>query len=340
MIINSAQVIETKESCSCMQKIPKVSVIIPSYNSALFLDEAITSVLNQTFADLELIIHDDCSTDNTDEVVKKYLSDPRVSYYKNATNLGLAGNWNKALAYAKGEYIKFLMSDDKFHLQLLEKFVPIMDENPGVSLVTSYREEFGLEKYKNEPPFIHLQPGEKIIGETLKDRNWIGEPTCVMFRKSNLWLGNFDKDFLYFIDWEMWIRQLSIGDCYIVPEYLSYFRVHDKQVSKMVMKNLLNYCETYYFYKAVKEKNSSRVNFSEFGMDKLIKEKAANCIKGILKLLPRLHKKEYRKLFKQAIKIIYNEKVPLPLYFKAINNSKFFRKLAYVFNVVSLDSVT
>lgn len=312
-----------------MENCPKVSVIIPSYNSASFLDEAIMSVLNQTFTNFELIIHDDCSTDNTDDIVKKYLSDPRVSYYKNTKNLGLGGNWNKALGYAKGEYIKFLMSDDKFHTQLLEKFVPVMDQNPNVSLITSYREEFGLENYKNEPPFIHLQPGKKIIHETLKDRNWIGEPTCVMFRKSNLWVGEFDPNFIYFIDWEMWIRQLSIGDCYIVPETLSYFRVHNKQVSKMIMKNLLNYSETYYFYKGVKAVNSGRINFSEINIDALIKEKAADCIKGILKLIPRLHKKEYRILFRKTFKIIYKEKVPLLLYFKAINNSDIFKKFAY-----------
>src|SRR5688572_27397135 len=162
---------------------PKVSVIIPSYNSAAYMDEAIQSVLNQTFENFELIIVDDCSPDNTDSVVQKYLGDKRVSYYKNSSNLGLGGNWNKALKYAKGDYIKFLCSDDKFHPQLLEKFVVIMDEYPQVSLVSSYREEFGLAGVKNEPPFAHLQKGQKIIVESLKERNWIGEPTCVMFRK-------------------------------------------------------------------------------------------------------------------------------------------------------------
>ena len=322
-----------------MENNPKVSVIIPSYNSAAFLDEAILSVLNQTFTDFELIIHDDCSTDNTDAIVKKYLADPRVSYYKNDKNLGLGGNWNKALRYARGEYIKFLMSDDKFHPQLLEKFVPIMDEHPNVSLITSYREEFGLENYKNEPPYIFLQPGKKIIQETLKDRNWIGEPTCVMFRKSNLWVGNFDPNFIYFIDWEMWIRQLSIGDCYIVPETLSYFRVHNKQVSRIIMKNLRNYCETYYFYKGVKEINASRLNFSDIDIDALIKEKAANCIKGIFKLVPRLHKKEYRDLFRKTLAIIYKEKIPLPMYMKAINNSNVFKKFAYLFPFIVLDGL-
>jgi glycosyltransferase involved in cell wall biosynthesis len=76
---------------------PKVSVVIPTYNYAHFLDETIQSVLNQTFLDFELIIVDNNSTDNTEEVVKNYLSDNRVSFYKNDTNIGLVGNWNKCL---------------------------------------------------------------------------------------------------------------------------------------------------------------------------------------------------------------------------------------------------
>ena len=90
-----------------------VSVILPTYNRAQLVLESIYSVLNQTYSDLELIIIDDQSKDNTDEVVGKYLSDPRVSYYKNPSNLGLVGNFNRALELAGGDYIKFLLADDK-----------------------------------------------------------------------------------------------------------------------------------------------------------------------------------------------------------------------------------
>lgn len=314
-----------------MRRNPKVSVIIPSYNSALFLDETIQSVLNQTFTDYELIIVDDCSKDNTDEVVSKYLVDNRIQYHKNTTNLGLAGNWNKALSHAKGDYIKFLMSDDKFHPLLLEKFVAVLDEHSNVSLVTSYREQFGAQTDRNEPVFTHVQKGKKIIFESLKEYNWIGEPTSVMFRRSNLWLGNFNTDLIYYIDWEMWIRHLSIGDCYIIPEILSYFRVHEQQVSQIVRRNLLYYCDNYYFYKSLKKIKNENVDFSEIGIDQIIKEKAADCIKGIVKLIPRLHRRQNRVLFQKVLKIIQMEKVPFPFYVKAINNSGFLKKLSYNF---------
>src|SRR5687767_8430509 len=115
---------------------PKVSVLIPTYNYAHFLDETIQSVLNQTYSDYELIIVDNKSTDSTVELVGKYLGDPRVRFYQNEKNLGLTGNWNKCLEYATGEYIKFLCADDKFHPEMLAKFVAVMEENPTVSLVT------------------------------------------------------------------------------------------------------------------------------------------------------------------------------------------------------------
>src|SRR5688572_12302291 len=121
-----------------MKANPKVSVLIPTYNYAHFLDETIQSVLDQTFTNFELVIVDNCSTDNTDEVVQKYLTDTRISFYRNETNIGLVGNWNKCLDYARGEYIKYLCADDKFRPELLEKFVAVMDQNPGVSIMSSY----------------------------------------------------------------------------------------------------------------------------------------------------------------------------------------------------------
>jgi glycosyltransferase involved in cell wall biosynthesis len=78
-----------------MKHKPKVSVVVPTYNCARFLPEALASVLAQTFTYFELIVVGNCSTDNTSEVMKQYLADDRVSKYKNETNIGLANNWNK-----------------------------------------------------------------------------------------------------------------------------------------------------------------------------------------------------------------------------------------------------
>ena len=146
---------------------PKVSVLIPTYNCASFLDESIQSVLDQTFTDFELIVVDNCSTDNSKEVVTKYLTDDRVKYHVNNKNLGAIGNFNKCLSLANGELIKLLCADDKFHPDLLQDFVSVMNEHPNVSLVSSYFNEFGQDTELIKPAFHGLVSGKKVINEVL-----------------------------------------------------------------------------------------------------------------------------------------------------------------------------
>jgi glycosyltransferase involved in cell wall biosynthesis len=294
-----------------MSVAPKVSVLIPTYNNAQFLDEAIQSVLAQTYTDYELIILDNCSTDNTDEVIRPYLKDKRISYYKNETNIGLVGNWNKILDYANGAYLKYLCSDDKFHPQLLEKFVPIMDQYPSVSLVTSNKDYFGSQNKKITLPFVGLTNGKEVIYETLRTIDFIGDPTCVMLRKSNLHLGGFKKDMLWFVDWEMWIKHLSIGDAYFIPETLLYTRKHAGQVTNAVVKKNFSYrFDEYHFYKFIKEKNVYNLDLSKVDMDGLIKKKAKSCTKEVVfKVLPKLYKADLRTPFQRALKIAVKEKV-------------------------------
>jgi glycosyltransferase involved in cell wall biosynthesis len=292
-----------------MAKMSTVSVLVPTYNNAHFLDETIQSVLNQTFGDFELIIVDNQSTDNTDAVVAPYLQDPRVKYYKNDTNIGMVGNWNQCLAYAQGTYIKFLCSDDKFHPQLLEKFVAVMEAHPQVAIVSSYREYFGQQRFKPElPPFSGLRAGKEVIYLSLEKWNWIGEPTTVMFRRSGLRVGNFKTDYRYFPDWDMWLRLLTTGDCYMIPETLSYFRLHANQETALVMQNSSNLFEEYYFFKAAKEKNEYHLNFQEFDIDGMIKLKAAKCARAIYKLIPKLNERKNWSLLLQAINIAVSEK--------------------------------
>ena len=106
-----------------------VSVIMPSFNTAKFISETIESVLAQTYANWELIIVDDCSTDNTDEVVKPFLTDKRIKYLKNKKNSGAAVSRNYALREAKGKWIAFLDSDDLWLPEKLEKQIAFMKKN-------------------------------------------------------------------------------------------------------------------------------------------------------------------------------------------------------------------
>ena len=103
-----------------------VSIIMPSYNTGKFIKETINSVLNQTYNNWELIIVDDCSTDDTEEIVNA-IKDNRIKFLKNSTNSGAAISRNKAIKEAKGKWIAFLDSDDLWKKEKLEKQIRITD---------------------------------------------------------------------------------------------------------------------------------------------------------------------------------------------------------------------
>jgi glycosyltransferase involved in cell wall biosynthesis len=292
-----------------MEAIPKVSVLIPTYNYARYLDEAIQSVLNQTMSDFELIIIDDKSNDNTDQVVANYLHDPRITYHKNPVNLGLVKNFNRALEFARGQYIKFLLADDKIDKTLLEKFTAVLDEHPNVSLVTSGSGTFGDVKEIRQLPFTGMQSGKKVIMEALNHGkgNWIGEPTVVMFRKSDLTVGRFNPEYICLVDLDMWLRLLTIGDCFIIPETLAYFRVHGKQASSK--SEIRNWFDEYYFYRDVKQKNIYAIELNALDIDAVIKRKAKKCVKRVSKMIPRFYQKGNLPLIIEGLKIGRAEKI-------------------------------
>lgn len=296
-----------------------VSVLIPTFNYANYLDEAISSALNQTYKDFELIIVDDKSSDNTDEIVSKYLHDKRVSYFKNAKNLGLVRNFNKCLEYAKGKYIKYLLADDKFHPQLLEKFVDVMDKNPGVSLVTSHNRVFGHKDSLRKLPFEGRQDGREMISETIRDGNFIGEPTVVMFRKAGLEVGEFSDKYTCLVDLNMWHRLLMIGDCYIVPEALSYFRSHSKQASSKT--NVQNWIDEYNFYNDIHSDNiyglrPDQLDLSE--VREIVKDRAVHCSRGMYRILPKYFEKKYRSLVHKAFKIALKEQTIIQGFLRSV----------------------
>lgn len=117
---------------------PRVSVGIPVHNGENFLAQAIESILAQTYADLELIISDNASTDGTQEICQLYAArDRRVRYVRNAVNVGAAKNFNQLFAMAQGDYFKWLAHDDLVAPEFLERCVQVLDENPSIVLCHS-----------------------------------------------------------------------------------------------------------------------------------------------------------------------------------------------------------
>lgn len=286
----------------------KISVLLPTYNYAHYLDQTIPSVLNQTFKEFELIIVDNHSTDNTTEVVKKYLNDPRVCYYRNEKNLGLVGNWNRCLQYPSTEYIKFICADDMIHPEMLAKFYEIMERYPSVNLITCNKQLFDGQPWLVELPLTHLQDGKKVIFNTMRSKSWIGEPTSVMFRKSNLKYGFFRADYRLHVDWEMWNRQLANGDCYIIPEALAYVRAHPSQHTRGV--SYLASIEEYSMANLLYEYPGFSSDTDKLLIKEIVKEKAALVAKkAFFKNLLKIFNRKDHKLVLQALRITLKEKV-------------------------------
>ncbi len=122
---------------------PLVSVIIPVYNAARYLDEAIKSILEQTYRNLELIIVDDCSTDGSYKVALAYVAaDPRVRVFKNKSNQGISGNRNRGIGLARGTYIAWQDADDISLPNRVERQVALMESRPEVGICGGYLQFF------------------------------------------------------------------------------------------------------------------------------------------------------------------------------------------------------
>ena len=288
---------------------PVVSILIPTYNYAHFLDETINTALAQTYNDFELLIVDNNSADNTQAVVARYLNDGRVRYYKNETNIGLVGNWNRCLDLARGKYIKFLCADDLWHPTIVEKYVKVMEENPGVALVTCDKKAIGTKHHETITPLTHLQEGRYAIMHMIMGNYcWIGEPSSVMFRAADLSVGNFSDEYRQYVDYEMWIRLLTRGDCYIIPEILTYVRFHAATNSNELKKQQFVLCfEEYKLTKAIQQ-HKYNIDYDGFDIDTAVKERAAACIRRAMsRNIPWLYVSSRRKVFVEALKIAREE---------------------------------
>src|ERR1700726_573779 len=152
-------------------KTPKVSVCLDSFNYGRFLPEAIESVLSQTFSDFELIICDDCSTDDSFEIAQNYgTQDGRIRVRRNPGNLGMVKNRNVCLAQAQGEYVKWLHADDFLcSTEALDRMVAGLDANLPVSLVASARRIVD-EKSRTVATWSCFVQGRPIAGTSVINR--------------------------------------------------------------------------------------------------------------------------------------------------------------------------
>lgn len=200
-----------------------VSIIMPSYNTAEYISDSIRSVQAQTYDNWELIIVDDCSTDNSMEVISAF-NEPRIILLRNEKNSGAAISRNYALREAKGKWIAFLDSDDTWVPEKLEKQIRFMKEHNYAFTFTDYR----ICLNGSWMPYINTAPNvvtkRKMYNycyfstiTVMYDRDVIGLIQIANLRKNN--------------DYAMWLQAIEKSNAYRLPECLAFYIKHEGSVS-------------------------------------------------------------------------------------------------------------
>lgn len=201
-----------------------VSIIMPSWNTANFIEKSINSVIAQTYGKWELIIIDDCSTDNTEEIVARFRDD-RIKYLKNESNSGAALTRNKGLRAAQGEWIAFLDSDDLWMPEKLEHQIKFMKEN---NLIFSYHEYVKIDE-ESRPLNIYVS-GPSVV--TKRKMYNYGYPGCLTFMYSAKKIGLIQiKDIKKNNDYAILLKLCKKADCYLLKENLAEYRIRKRSIS-------------------------------------------------------------------------------------------------------------
>jgi glycosyltransferase involved in cell wall biosynthesis len=218
--------------------VTRVSVVVPSFNNASFIAGTISSILNQTMRDFELIVADHSSSDGTPNIIKEFLSDRRVTLTRTEAGGGAQRNWNRVSQLASGEFVKLVCGDDLLHEDALEVQLAALEAHPGVALVSSQRRIVdargrqvigrrglaGLNGVERGPRAVRRSV---VVGS-----NIFGEPACVLMRRDQLaQAGWWTSQFPYLIDQATYSRMLGKGDFLALPKVVADFRLSDSQWS-------------------------------------------------------------------------------------------------------------
>ena len=297
---------------------PQVSVIIPNYNHAVYLQQRIDSILNQTYTDFEVIILDDCSTDNSRQIIEQYSNNRKISHiFFNETNSGnVFKQWDKGIQLAKGKYIWIAESDDWCELNLLETLVEGLEKNEDC--VLAYCQSFcvtndGVIQFQSlHTRLSERMDGKKFIKEYLLPKNPLFNAGMALWKKDVY--KKISKEYISYKligDYYFWIEVASCGNVFISGKLLNYFRTHKNNISTNSVKNGLSYKEQLPLLKHLL--NSKLINENDY-----------------LQLL----KKHYYIFYITAIKKMFadysKEPFKLEFYIFQKNVQFFFKKLLHV----------
>ena len=236
----------------------KVSVIVPNYNHAAYLNKRINSILSQTFKDYELILMDDNSSDNSREILESYRSLPNVKIIFNEDNSGSSfKQWNKGMKLSSGEYIWIAESDDFADAEFLATLVPVLDNNSEISLVYSQSYEIDesghiIGNWIDQTKIVYAgkwatdftMEGNEMIKKYMVHDNCVPNASGVLFRRNKMEaIGMADETFRLNGDWLFWIRLMESSTVAFVAKSLNYFRTHGSSVRSIVKSSGLGLFE-------------------------------------------------------------------------------------------------
>ncbi len=209
-----------------LQYLHMVSVLMPVYNAAKYIREAIDSILNQTFTDFEFLIINDGSTDNTADIVNEY-KDPRIKLVSNDSNCGLIYTLNKGIDLAQGKYIARMDADDICAPQRLEMQVGYLEKNPDIDILGTAFNFIGT------PYEIHHPVYQAEIRIKLLDDNAFSHPSVMMRTEALRRVGlHYNSDYKHVEDYQFWTQAEMTGlGLANLDDVLLFYRQHADQIS-------------------------------------------------------------------------------------------------------------
>jgi hypothetical protein len=214
--------------------VPRVTVIVPSFNQGRFIEATLRSILLQNYPNLELIVMDGGSKDETVELLKKY--NPWIEHWVSEKDRGQTHAINKGLALATGEIVTYLNSDDLLHPGAIQKIVASFEANPDVDVVVGeciYVDAGGVERFRQRAQLSDLASYLRIW-ERFPTGNYITQPEAFIRSAALKRVGPFREELHSVMDFEMWVRLLAAGSRFLsIPTPIAHFRTHPLQKSSV-----------------------------------------------------------------------------------------------------------
>lgn len=291
----------------------KVDVIIPSYNYGHFLDEAIESVLSQSYENFCLTIMDNASTDDTADVVKKWQKkDGRVNYVRNEKNLGFHGNVEKGLSVTFAKYVAILPADDCWEIDFLLETVAALDEHDDVSV--AYTSWFPTKNDINEKgvekifPFIfpRKKTGKYDESAVLLGHNWIPLSFGLFRRTLYEKLGGFSSQHELLVDYEFWLRMANSGPFYFISRDLGRLRTHSESWTiKIGGKSNLDEAWITIYDEVFAKKDTFDVYYRYLAKAREIQRLSGGCLTDIAKNILLKSEGNYQYYLRNSIKDLF-----------------------------------